>query len=164
MAGYIRQRGKTSWELTAYVGYDGEARKRRYATKTFQGTKRDAERALAKFVTEVSEGGRVATAPVSVERVLKQWLDARQAQLSPSTTDRYRVAIKLVPEKMKAMSVARLRAHHIEDLYADLVGSGQSGSSIRKLHWALRGSMAWAHKRGLTGLVATNGVELPPLG
>jgi integrase len=61
------------------------------------------------------------------------------------------------------MSVAKLRAHHIEDLYADLLASGQSGSSIRKVHWALRQSLAWAHKPGLTGIIATLGVELPPL-
>jgi integrase len=61
------------------------------------------------------------------------------------------------------MSVAKLRAHHIEDLYADLLATGQSGSSIRKVHWALRQSLAWAHKRGLTGIIATQGVDLPPL-
>ncbi len=164
MAGSIRQRGKASWQLTVYVGYDTKARKRRYASKTVQGTKRDAERALAKFVTEIAEGGRVATGPISVEQVLTQWLAARGPQLAPSTSDRYRVAIKLIPEALKKMPVAKLRAHHIEDLYADLLVSGQSGSSIRKLHWALRQSMAWAHKRGFTGLVATEGVDLPPLG
>ena len=164
MAGSIRQRGKNSWQLTVYIGWDNKARKRRYASKTVQGTKRDAERALAKFVTEVGDGGRVATEPISVEEVLTRWLAARNAQIAPSTADRYRVAIKLIPDAMKRMPVAKLRAHHIEDLYADLVEAGQSGSSIRKLHWALRGATEWAHKRGYTGLIAANGVELPPLG
>src|ERR1039458_4072179 len=116
MAGSIRQRGK------AFVGVDGlrrvrhQALKRRYVSKTVQGTRRDADRALAKFVTEVSEGGRVATGPISVEQVLTQWLAARKNQLAPSTSDRYRVAIKLIPEALKRMPVAKLRAHHIEDL------------------------------------------------
>lgn len=38
-----------------------------------------------------------------------------------------------------------------------------SGSSVRTLPWAMRQSLAWAHKRGLTGVVATQDVELPPL-
>jgi len=164
MAGSIHQRGKDSWRLTVYVGYDTKTRKRRYETKTVRGTKRQAELALAKFVTEVSEGGRVATGPVPLEQVLTKWLDARKAQLAQSTTDRYRVAIKLIPEALKKMPVAKLRAHHIEDFYADLMAGGQSGSSIRKVHWALRQSLAWAHKRGLTGIIATEGVDLPPLG
>ena len=146
------------------VGYDSKARKRRYSSKTVRGTKRDAERALAKFVTEVAEGGRVATGPISVERVLTQWLEAKKTQLSQSTADRYRVAMKLIPAEVQKMPVAKLRAHHIEDLYADLLASGQSGSSIRKVHWALRQSLAWAHERGYTGLIATDGVDLPPLG
>ncbi len=164
MAGYIRQRGEKSWQLTVYIGYDNKARKRRYANKTVHGNKREAERALAKFVTEVTEGGRVATGPVSVDQVLTRWLDARKPQLAPSTADRYRVAIKLIPNTVKRMPVAKMRAHHVEDLYADLVAAGQSGASIRKVHWALCQSLEWAYKRGFAGLIATDGVELPPLG
>jgi integrase len=52
----------------------------------------------------------------------------------------------------------------IEDLYSSLVTEGQSGSSIRKIHWALRQSLAWAHRRGYVSIIATDGIELPPLG
>jgi hypothetical protein len=62
------------------------------------------------------------------------------------------------------MKVGRLRPHHIEDLYAALYAQGQSGSSIRKAHWALRQSLAWAHRRGYSSIIATEGIELPPLG
>lgn len=62
------------------------------------------------------------------------------------------------------MRVARLRPHHIEDLYSALVVEGQSSSSIRKIHWALRQSLAWAHRRGYSSIIATDGIELPPLG
>jgi integrase len=62
------------------------------------------------------------------------------------------------------MKVARLRPSHIEDLYAAMLAKGQSGASIRKAHWALRQSLAWAHRRGFTAMIATDGVELPPLG
>lgn len=62
------------------------------------------------------------------------------------------------------MRVARLRPHHVEDLYSALVAEGQWGSSIRKIHWALRQSLAWAHRRGYTSIIATDGIELPPLG
>lgn len=163
MAGSIRQRGKTSWELIAYIGFDAEARKRRYASKTFRGPRREAERELARFVTEVSGGGRAPTARVSLGEVLTRWIASRKTHLSASTLDRYRVAITHVPDELKDLPVDKLRAHHIEDLYAELVAGGMSGSSVRKLHWAMRQALAWGHKRGLTGLVATQDVELPPL-
>jgi integrase len=163
MAGSIRPRGKTSWELIAYIGFDAEAKKRRYARKTFRGSRREAEIELARFVAEVVDGGRVPTGPVSLGEVLTRWLASRRSHLSSATLDRYRVAITHVPDELKRTPVDRLRAHHVEDLYAHLVTDGMSGSSVRKLHWAMRQALAWAHKRGLTGVIATQGVELPPL-
>ena len=163
MAGSVRQRGPTSWELAVYLGFDHQAGKRRYAKKTVRGTLRQAERELARFVTEVTDGGRVPTGPVSLDEVLTRWLASRKAHLSAATLDRYRVAITHVSDDLKRLPVDRLRAHHIEDLYADLVEHGMSGSSVRKLHGAMRQALAWAHKRGLAGVVATEGVELPPL-
>jgi integrase len=163
MAGSLRRRGSDSWQLVVYRGYDTKAHKRRNATRTFRGTKREAERALAAFVTEAALGKELPLDSTSVAQVLARWLEYRSAHLAPSTADRYRVAIKLLPESITKMPIAKLRSLQIEDISADLVTAGQSGSSIRKLHWALRQSLAWAHKRGLTTSVATSGVELPPL-
>lgn len=73
------------------------------------------------------------------------------------------MAIKLVQPDLGSVGVARLRPAHIEDFYSDLVTRGQSGSSIRKVHWALRQSLAWAHRRGYVTVIATAGIELPML-
>ena len=61
------------------------------------------------------------------------------------------------------MVVARLEPHHLEDFYAKLHREGLSGASIRKIHWAMRQSLAWANRRGYVTHLATDGVELPPL-
>jgi len=37
-------------------------------------------------------------------------------------------------------------------------------ASIRKVHWVLRQALSWANRRGYASLIATEGVELPPLG
>lgn len=165
MPGHMQQRGPSSWRLHAFVGKDSNGRKR-YSSQTFHGTKKEAAAALAAFVTEVAKD-RTASSPaepITVAQTLSKWLDSRRAQLSPATTDRYRVAIKHVEPVIGSVRVARLRPHHIEDLYGALVAEGQSGSSIRKVHWALRQSLAWAHRRGYVSTIATDGVELPPLG
>ena len=162
----MRQRGENSWLLTAYVGWDAAAKKRRYVTKTVHGGKRQAEKALADFVSEVNkqQHAAVESGTITVKQVLDQWLKARRQVLSPSTVDRYQVAIKHVePASIGKLPVTKLRPHHIEDLYTDLLPKRQSGSSIRKVHWAMRQSLAWAHRRGYTVLIATDGIELPPL-
>ena len=165
MAGHMQQRGKSTWRLHAFVGQDSNGR-RRYASKTFHGSKKQASIALAAFVTETAKDRNASAAaePMSVSLVLEKWLDSRKPQLSPATTDRYRVAIKHIDPVIGSMQIARLRPHHIEDLYAALYAQGQSGSSIRKAHWALRQSLAWAHRRGYSSIIATDGIELPPLG
>jgi integrase len=165
MAGHIQQRGENSWRLHAFIGRDSNGH-RRYATKTVHGTKREADRALAAFVTDVARdrSASAAAEPMTVSQVLTAWLDGKAPQLSPVTVDRYRVAFKHIVPPLGAMPVARLRPHHIEDLYSSLLTEGQSGASIRKVHWALRQSLAWAHRRGYTAMVASEGVELPPLG
>jgi hypothetical protein len=48
--------------------------------------------------------------------------------LSPATVDRYRVAILQVrASPVGGLPVIKLRPHHIEDLYSELLGNGQSG-------------------------------------
>jgi integrase len=157
----MQQRGKSSLRLHAFVGLDSNGRKR-YSSKTFRGTKKEAGIALAAFVTEVAKDRNTSSAAesITVLQTLDKWLNSRKAQLSPATTDRYRVAIKHVEPVLGSMRVARLRPHHVEDLYSALVAEGQSGSSIRKIHWALRQSLAWAHRRGYTSIIATDGIEL----
>jgi hypothetical protein len=44
--GNIRQRGAAAWELRVFVGRDPVTGRRRYATKTVRGGKREAQREL----------------------------------------------------------------------------------------------------------------------
>ena len=47
MKGFMRQRG-ASWELRVYLGIDPLTGKKRYATRTVRGGKREAQSALAR--------------------------------------------------------------------------------------------------------------------
>jgi integrase len=117
VAGHITKRGESAWRLHAYIGRDENGR-RRYATKTVHGTKREADRALAAFVTDVGRdrSATAASEPMTVSQVLNSWLEAKSPVLSPVTVDRYRVAFKHIEPAIGAMKVARLRPSHIEDL------------------------------------------------
>jgi hypothetical protein len=53
MTGHMRKRGANSWQLIVHLGHDDRGR-RRSASKTVRGTKREAEVALAELVTEVA--------------------------------------------------------------------------------------------------------------
>ncbi len=60
MKGFMRQRG-ASWELRVYLGPDPLTGKKRYATRTVRGGKREAQTALAEMVTEAERGLTVRT-------------------------------------------------------------------------------------------------------
>ncbi len=163
MTGHMRKRGANSWQLIVHLGHDERGR-RRSASKTVWGTKREAELALAELVTDVAKHALVPMTSLRVEQVVRSWLEAKAPRLSPSTVVRYEVAIKHIVPAIGDIAVARLRARDIEDSYARLHARGLSGSSIRKVHWAMRMSLAWAKRRGYVATLATEGVELPLLG
>ncbi|QGG96680.1 hypothetical protein [Actinomarinicola tropica] len=69
MRGHIQQRGPRSWRIKAYLGRDGGGRKR-YVERTVRGTRREAEREMARLVVEVDEGRHAAAAPLTFGELL----------------------------------------------------------------------------------------------
>jgi hypothetical protein len=87
MAGHMQKRGESTWRLHAFIGQSSDGR-RRYASKTFHGSKKQASTALAAFVTETEKDRNTSAAaePMTVSLVLEKWLNSREGQLSPATT------------------------------------------------------------------------------
>lgn len=71
MQGNLQQRGPSSWRIRVFVRRD-EAGKKRYIERTVRGTKREAQRVMARLVTEVDEGRHVAAASSRFGEVLEQ--------------------------------------------------------------------------------------------
>jgi len=49
----MRERSPGAWQLRAFEGVDPISGKKRYRSKSFRGTKREAQKALNALVTEV---------------------------------------------------------------------------------------------------------------
>ena len=56
MAGSLRPK-HNGWELAVSAGFDPATGKRRRVVRFLKGSRRDAEKALAKLLTEVGVGG-----------------------------------------------------------------------------------------------------------
>lgn len=97
--GTCSSRIRDTWRLKVYVGHSADGRKR-YVERTVHGTRREAERDLARLVVEVDEGRHVASAPMTVGELLDRWLDIkaqlegspRHRQPTPSSTTTSRCA------------------------------------------------------------------------
>ena len=89
MAGSIEKRGENTYRLVVSTGknLDGSRARR---TKTIHGTRKDAEIALAQFVTEANHGLVPEGRPVTFEEFYHIWqVNYGTKDLAPSTYSRY---------------------------------------------------------------------------
>jgi integrase len=146
--GHIRQRGERSWELKFDLGRDPRTGKRRVRYVSFKGTKRAAQLELARLISENAVGGSVDPSRVTVAEFIERWLrDWAQAHVSPKTLERYRELLRNhVCARIGQAQLQKLRAVHINELYADLLhrlAPRTVGHVHRALHRALGHANDW---------------------
>src|SRR5829696_520864 len=71
MKGFMRRRG-SSWELRAYLGRDPISGRKRYATRSVRGLRRDAERMLREMVA-AAEAGATHRAGATFGELCEEW-------------------------------------------------------------------------------------------
>jgi integrase len=158
MAGSMRLvRGqRDAWELRAYAGRDATGRVRhRYST--FHGSKREAERALARLVAETDRHrttGQAATLPLwgdrtTINDVLSAWRDNGWDDLSPTTVRRYQGLWDThVRDSIGRRPVAGLSPYDVERYFRALKAKGMAQSSVHQvramLHRGCRLAKKWS--------------------
>ncbi len=154
MAGHWRQRGKAI-ELRAFRGRDELTGRKRYATRTIPLVgKREAEKALAAFVAELSKGAPVAQRGRTFGDLLERWFDSCANDWSPGTAYQTRW---MIDHRLSGLSDRPLRAIDVAELdkfYAALrARGGQRGgplsvSSVLRVHGVVRLALNQAVKWG----------------
>ena len=149
------------WRIDVEIGRDSVTGKRRRASRTVEGTARDAEVALARLKVADNErrlpsGG---TRAHSVGAALDQYLEAIDhglIELAPSTVLTSRSAIRT----MKAIEMpdgrmfgnvrlSKLGWQDIEHLYAGMRASGRGADWTRRCATVLTRALELARKRGM---------------
>ena len=146
--GHKRRRG-TAWELVGYAGIDPRTRRARYASRTFRGTEKQADRALEALVREVDDGRHQPGSETTVEGLIARWIEIVSPNLSPSTLEGYRGwSRRAIVPKLGKIPVAKLDVMTIEDFYRTLVSEGLSALSVRHVHAVLRRALVSAQRWG----------------
>ena len=156
MAGHLRQRGG-SWELVAYAGRDPLTGKRKYVSRSFRGSKREAQAALDRLVVEVSdgvEGGSVGT----VGELLDRYVEVFGPGWSPSTL---RQAVSVIERHLRPrwgeVPLRRVTPVDIDRFYAELhrrggrSGKPLSSGTVVRVHSIFRAALEQAVRWGLLG-------------
>lgn len=124
--GHIRERSPGSWELRYSLGTDPATGRRRVATSTTRGSRRDAEKELRRLLRALDTGEHVDPTRTTVGGWLGAWLTAVKDELSPRTHERYAeiVANFLIPE-LGVLPICKLAPAHIQAAYSKWATGGR---------------------------------------
>ncbi len=159
--GYIEELPSEHYRAVVYAGRDPLTNKRRYLRETAT-TYAAAELALTRMQAQVDENRHPKTA-ITLNQAIARWLEI--ARLEDTTRDRYEDLIRIYIKPTLGDQVAgKLDAELLETFYARLqrcreLCSGRrraghtcrplSGSTVRKIHYIISGSMEqavrWRH-------------------
>lgn len=149
MRGSKRKRSPGVWELRVYTGRDPVTGRPRQKSRTFKGTKTEADTELAKLISEAS-AGRFAATDVTVGQLLDKYIDHLERKgLSPKTLHNYRRYVEnTIRPAIGAKPIRKLSAWDLDGLYASLSDKGKAPATVRLSHAVISGSLAQAVKWG----------------
>ena len=140
----MRERSKGRWQLRVFEGTDPLTGQKHYRTKNVEGTKRDAQRALAALVTEVDKG-TVAPAAKTVSALLAAWLEhIEHLGRSPTTLYGYRRLIARLACHQLCGVFGRIGRPHPRTLY---VTRGVLVGCLAHAKWPRRSHVEWQHTK-----------------
>ena len=164
--GHIRERSPGSFELRYDLGTDLATGRRRTATATVRGTRKEAERELRRLLRSLDTGEHVDPNRMTVREWLMTWLAAVRAEVAPRSYDRYAsiVDCHLVPG-LGNLRLAKLAPVHIQEFYNILAAGGRQDGrqgtlaprSRRQIHRVLSTALSRAVEQQL---VARNSCDV----
>src|SRR5947207_5535549 len=93
-SGHIRERSPGSFELRYNLGTDPATGKRKLATATVRGSRKDAEKELRRLLRSLDTGEHVDPNRITVREWLATWLGAVRSEVAPKTHERYCDVVK----------------------------------------------------------------------
>jgi integrase len=159
MAGSIRERrdkGSDAWELRVYLGRDANGRVR-HRSRLFHGTKRAAERELARLVTRQEESPAIvpdeAARPwgpaTTINDAIAGWRENGWQDLSPLTSARYESIWKVhIADAIGRRRIVSIGPYDVERYFRDLKAAGADRETVRYvrsvMHRACRLARKWS--------------------
>jgi len=160
--GSIRKRSNVSWTIYYDLPPDPVTGKRRQKAEAVRGTKKEAERILAKRIAEVDEGMYADPSKMSLADFLQRWLeDHAQQRLKRSTYTSYEGMIRNhVLTDLGNVKLNKLQPMHLQSLYKKKLDS-LSPRSVEYIHSILRSALNRAVTWGLINHNPTDRVSPP---
>ena len=167
-SGSIRQRRPKIWQITIELPKDPITGKRNRKYRTVEGTKKEAERAMHEFITELEKGIYVANSNISITEWVHTWLEVYIIpNVSPTTLSRYQGMIKrYIDPVIGNIPVQQLNTLAVQSWVNGLKISPSSGkemsaATIKHAYHVLKGAMDKAVLAGIIYRSPCTGIMLP---
>jgi integrase len=157
-AGHIRERSPGAFELRYDLGTDPATGKRRIATTTVRGSRKDAERELRRLLRALDTGEHVDPHRMTVREWLTAWLDATRQEVAPRTAERYaEIVNNFLTPALGNLQLVKLAPAHIQGAYngwatggrRDGKPGGLSPQTRRHIHRILSSALSRAVEQQL---------------
>jgi integrase len=154
-----------NYSIVLNLEHDPETGKRKQQWIAVKGNKKEAERQLNEMVNQFNHGSFVKPTKLTVRDHFTQWLDSYAVpNLSPATVESYRfIATKHIYPRLGNITLTALRPQAVQALYSDMVKSGLTNATIRKIHNCLHVCLENAIKTGLLANNPLNMVQCPKI-
>lgn len=155
MRGTIRARGKGRWQVQVYAGRDPQTGKERRMARTIEGTRKDAERALTKLLSDVDSRRVTPRSDMTVAELVTRYITHRERDWSPATALEARRQATRYLTPIGGLPLERLRPIDIDACYRQL-GDTLAPGTVRRFHSLLRAALGQAVR---WDLIASNPAE-----
>jgi integrase len=156
-SGTLREIRPGVWESRLYVGVDPATGKTKQSSRTFHGTKREANDWHDRRRVELATAGRrVATGrhTATVAHLLNEWIDHNRTRWSERHREEVerRVVNDIIPA-LGSKPLAKLDAYDLDQFYGALGRKGLASGTIRHHHNTIHAAL---HQAVLWGWLGTN--------
>ncbi len=160
----MRERSPDVWELIVSAGRDVVTGKQRQVSRTFRGNLRDAKKARAELLTEVSKG-RHTGSRATVDDLFAYWIvELDRKGRSPNTIHGYeRVYRHDIKPTLGATPVTKVKTKTLTDLYGAHQRRGLSARSVYQIHACLSSMFTQACRWGWRESNPAQWAEPPPI-
>ena len=124
--GHIRERSPGAFEIRYALGTDPATGKRRIATTTIHGSRKDADKELRRLLRALDTGEHVDPNRLTVRDWLATWLEMIRHEVAPKTHERY---TEIVNDRLALafgnLQLTRFAPAHIQATYTEWATGGR---------------------------------------
>ena len=127
--GHIRERSPGSFEIRYNLGTDPATGRRKIATATVRGSRKDAEKELRRLLRSVDTNEHVDPNRMTVKQWLTSWLGSVRDEVAARTHERYNEIVSnfLIPA-LGNLPITKLAPAHLQSAYATWATGGRRDS------------------------------------